>query len=172
MSIDLVLWATNKPSLLTFAKANNLWVDDGNGETSEPDPETGETSYTPSGNFIPRDGLEHAWWNGSGKLMLAKGTYDAEGVELTAPNYASGIWVLLRIHSDFFETDKLTPAEDDVDRDEAWARSKVARYIKNNGTAGTAAGLTYYTLDGVRIFKYADVQAELLSRGVAGHSFL
>lgn len=152
--IDLILWATDRATLRTFAQNNNLLVQDD------------------EGNWKPRDGLEWDWWGGTGKLMRTQGTYDAEGNELTAPTYIPGEVLLLRIHGDFFNTDRLEPDEADPDKAEQWARSKVARFIKNNGTPGTVQGVNYYELDGVRIFRAADVQAKLVEWGVPGHEWL
>ena len=150
MSIDLVLWGQTRADFVTFAVANGLLIEDA------------------EGNRTQREGFTFSWWNGSGNLMTAPGTYDELGVELTPPTFAPGQFTLLRIYGDFFNQDHI---DDPVD-DEAWSRSKVARYIKNNGTPGSIVGLPYYQFDGIRVFTYEAVQQEVLSRGAPGHMWL
>ena len=131
------------------------------------------------GGFRNHPGIRWTWWADNGKLMTAKGTYDADGAELTPPTFAAGVVAILRITSQFFTEDvdgvktydALTPDEADPDKAEQWARSRVARFVKNNGTPGTAGGISYWELDGVRLYKPADVQAFLVSNDVPGHSW-
>jgi hypothetical protein len=85
----------------------------------------------------------------------------------TLPGYCA----LLRLHFTVEEEDRVD--DDEVDVEEGpWKRSKVARYIKRNGTPGTISGLNYYTVDGVRLFKYQDVVEWCNTRGVPSHGFL
>lgn len=150
MSIDLVLWGQTRADFTAFALANGLLIEDA------------------EGNRKQREGFTFSWWNGSGKLMTAPGTYDGEGNELTPPTFAPGEFALIRIYGAFFNQDRIDEPADD----EAWSRSKVAEYIKTNGTQGSIVGLTYYQFDGVRVFTYASVQQEVLSRGAPGHMWL
>ena len=99
----------------------------------------------------------------------------------TPPTYVPGFVALCRIYADFFDTDHITADQEldddgdhisDEDRLEQWGRSRVARYIKKNGTAGTALGIAYRELDGGRIFKPEHVMAKLDEWGVPGHEWL
>ena len=117
-----------------------------------------------------KPGLEFLWWAGSGKFMVQAGTYDQDGNEVTPPQFAPGVVLLLRLHHAFFDDDRLDPADPETAED--WDRSKVARYIKTNGTPGTTAGITYYEMDGVRLYRPADVAAFIAARGLPGHRFL
>lgn len=152
--IDLILWSDTKTALNNFAKVHGLLVQD---------PETQEwaTAY----------GVEWSWWQGSGKMLRSLGTYDAEGVELTPPTFVNGWVILLRLHSTYADADKLDPAGPTAEDIPEWDRSKVARFIRNNGTPGTVAGLTYYEIDGVRILRVQDVEAKLAEWGVPSHRF-
>jgi hypothetical protein len=151
--IDLVLYAANKAALATFAKThpvgNPLMDDEGN----------------------TREGVSYCWWAGNGKLMTKKGTYDGQ-TQLTAPTFLSGVVAIMRIHSQRFFDNKLIPDEADPDKDEQHAKSKIVRYIKNNGTQGTMGGITYFELDGVRIFRPVDVEAFLASKDLPGHTWV
>ena len=156
--IDLILWANTKATFATFARNNGLLV--------QYDTEDGPA-------WRPREGFEYCWWAGEGKLKTAEGTYDQNGDEITPPSFLPGYVALCRIYGSFFNTDKLDPDDTDPDKLEQWTRSKVARYIKNNGTPGTVAGgaINYYELDDVRIFRPADVFAWLSARGLPHHEW-
>ena len=151
MTIDLILYSpTGKADFGTFARNNppNDPLLDSEGNT--------------------REGVRYCWWAGSGKFMTKKGTYDQDGNELTAPEFLPGHVILLRIDTQFWPEDKIAEQNEDGTL-EQWARSKVVRYIKNNGTLGTMAGIPYYELDGVRIFRPQDVQTWLDAKGLPGH---
>lgn len=152
--IDLILWANTRATLRTFAQNNNLLVQS----------EDSEGNIT----WVPRDGLEWDWWGGTGKLMRTPAVVDQDGNVTTPATYIPGEVLLMRIHGDFFNSDRIPDAADQ----EQWSRSKVARFIRNNGTPGTVQGVNYYELDGVRIFRAADVQAKLAEWGVPGHEWL
>lgn len=112
-----------------------------------------------------RRGVSYCWWGNDGDFMTDPGD------ENTPPTFAPGKVALLRINSQFFD-DHLEPAEDDPDREEQWARSKVARYIRNNGTPGTMAGIPYYQIDGVRLLRPSDVQAFIQANNTIGHEWV
>lgn len=97
-------------------------------------------------------GIDYCWWAGSGKLLTA---YPA--------TYLTGQVMILRIAT-----------ADDViaEGTEQWQRSKIARYIKNNGILGSMSGIPFYELSNVRLFRFADVQTALASLGVPGHEWL
>lgn len=165
--IDLILHAADKATLKTFAETNGLreqYVE----TPAAIDLETGEVTRPAVMAWRDKKGLEYAWWAGSGKMLRTPGTYDAEGNELTAPTYVNGVVAILRLHGEFFENDQLETAEETT---EQWHRSKAARYIKNNGTAGTVQGINCYVLDGVRILRPQDVMGKLAEWGVPGHEF-
>jgi len=169
--IDLILRAADKPALAQWAKDKNLIIRKGRVVDEDPDsPTFGDVLE--AGEWVNREGFEYCWWAGSGKLMTQAGTYDDEGVELTAPNFLNGVVAIIRIYGGFFSEDKLEVAGDDPDAQEQFARSKVVRFIKDNGTLGSVGAINYYELDGVRIFRPADVQAFLASNGLAGHEWL
>ena len=159
MSIDLILWGATKADFRTFAVANNLltpFVD-----------EDGNTSYD------KREGFDYVWWAGSGKLKTAEGEYDGFD-EITPPTFLPGFVALLKIHGSFFNSDRIsdgiTGEEDEVV--EQWQKSKVVRYIKNNGTPGTIGVINYYELDGIRIFRPKDVTDWLAANNLPGHVWL
>ena len=155
--LDIILYAPGgKADLVAFAKnhppANPLLDDEGN----------------------TRPGVDYCWWAGSGKFMTAKGTYDENGDELTAPTFAPGVVALLRIHSSFFESTKLADQTYDEEGNpqlEQWQRSAVAKYIKDNGVYGTmtADNIPYYEIDNVRLLRPQDADAFCESRGIPGH---
>lgn len=156
MSLDIILWAPDKATLATWAAthpaANPLWVDGG-----------------------PREGVSYCWWAGSGQFKTQNGTYDQDGNELTPPVFATGVVALLRLHSSFFEND-IEGTGDRYDQNgdalEQWQYSKAAKWIKDNGTPGTMGSVNYYEVDGVRLFKPADVEAFLSSNNIAGHTWV
>jgi len=171
--IDLILWAADKPSLAQWAKARGLIIRTGDVIDQDPDsPTFGDVLV--AGEWSNRDGFEYCWWADSGKMMTKAGTYGAEGAELTAPSYLAGVLAFIRISGEFFTSDRIIPDDADPDKLEQFARSKVVRYLKNNGTIGTLAGgaLKYVEFDGVRIFRPNDVQALLASKNLPGHSWL
>ena len=169
--IDLILRASTKADMGRWARDHGLmerYIE----TPAVLDTETGEETTPAVMAWRNKPGLEWSWWNETGKLMTARGTYDAEGNELTAPSFAPGVVLLLRIHGEFFKDDNLTPAEDDPEKDEQWARSKVVRYIKNNGTPGIVLGIRYYELDGIQVYKPEDVAEFIAARNVPDHRFL
>jgi hypothetical protein len=149
MAIDLFLWANTKADLLTWAKTNPPAAPLFNASNE------------------PVSGVAYVWWGGhSGKLMTAKGTYNGL-IELTPPTFLTGFVVLIRLYREYFDADKINAGG------EQWARSKVVKYIKDNGTPGTVAGgsISYYQLGAVRIFRPADVTAWLAANNLPGHEW-
>jgi len=116
-----------------------------------------------------KPGVDWCWWADTGKMMRTRGTYDEEGNELTAPTYVSGLVALVRITGPTFLEDRIPDAAPDA---EQWAKSKVVRYLVQNGTIGQTGGIAFVEMDGVRVFRPADVQAKLAEWGVAGHEWL
>ena len=156
MSLDLILYGADKATFAAFAKnnppANPLLDSEGN----------------------TREGVSYCWWGGNGKLMTAPGDYSDEN-NIIEPTFLPGVVALLKIHSSFFEDTKL--ADQTFDNNgapelEQHQRSSVVKYIKDNGTPGTMAGITYYELDNVRIFRPSDVEAFLAANGVPGHTWV
>lgn len=151
--IDLVLWAANFATLVAFARAH------------------------PSGaplliNGHSRSHWDYCPWAGTGKFMTAKGTYDGNGDEVTPPTFLSGEVHILRIYSQFFANDTVSPQDPDYDADTQDGRSKIAKYIKDNGTSGTLGSWPYYELDGVRIFRPSDVDSFLALNDLPGHEWV
>jgi len=160
--IDLVLYATNRAALVAWGETNPPGrpliesIDDGEGGTRK----------------VARAGLEWAPWAGSGRFMTAAGEYDQDGNEITPPTFAPGYVIKMRIHSEFFDWDRLDTEPADPDDVKEWERSKVAQYVRNNGTPGTMGGIPYYEVDGVRLFRRNDVEAFLNSNNLPSHTFL
>jgi len=108
---------------------------------------------------------------GNTVVFMATGDLPEVGDEVdiyTTTQFVDGQFLLLRIHGEFFDADEIHEGNDV----EPWERSRVAKYIKNNGTEQTVQGLTCYEMEGVRIFRYADVLAWCEARGVPGHTYL
>lgn len=157
MSLDIILWAPSKAALAAWAAsnppANPLWQD-------------GEA----------REGVGYTWWAGSGQFMTAPGVYDGDGIEITPPTFAPGVVALLRLHSSFFSGDvegdgsrwDYSDPANPVAKDQS-EYSKAAKWIKNNGTPGTMAGINYWEVGGVRLLKPADVEAFCEANNVPGH---
>jgi len=114
---------------------------------------------------------------GNFAVFTSIGTSPAVGTSLeiySGPLYLTGEVALLRIYDTFFSEDRLIPDEADPEKEEQWARSKIARYIKNNGVPGTVAGgsIPYYEVDGIRIFRPQDVETWLTTNGLPTHGWL
>jgi hypothetical protein len=96
---------------------------------------------------------------------------------VSPPEFLGGQVLLLRIHGDFFQDQVIVPDEADPDKEKQWARNKVAKYIKDNGTgpdtfdlAGT--NIPYYELDGVKLTE-ADIFVDALkAAGLPWHEWL
>jgi len=166
--IDLVLHTTDQATLATWAKTHGLMREVKVRDTDPESPTFGEMISQDPPEWQVRRGVEWCWWAGSGRMMRARGTYDEEGNELTPPQYVAGMVALLRLSGEFFNEDRIE-AEPDA---EQWARSKVVKYIKDNGQIGQTGGIAYVEMDGVRVFRPSDVQAKLSEWGVPGHEWL
>lgn len=114
----------------------------------------------------PVPGCELAWWGGDGKFMTAAPVLDAQGNVTTPATYMTGFVVVCRLHSSLFTNDRIDGAQG-----EQWARSKVAKWIKGNGTLGQIGGIPCYTVNSVRLFRATDVQGWLDARGLPGHEW-
>lgn len=156
--IDLILYAPDKATFANFARTNP--------------PANPLQQQDAEGNWFNRPGFDYCWWAGSGKMMTAKGTYDQDGNEITPPTFLPGFVALVRIHGQFFEDNVLIPDDADPDKLEQWARNRVVQYIKNNGTPGTMGSIPYYEVDGVRMFRPADVKGFLNNKNLPGHEWL
>lgn len=98
--------------------------------------------------------------------MTAKPVYDAQGNVTTPATYLTGFVVLCRLHSTVAENDTISEGS------EQWQRSRVAKWIKTNGTLGTFGGIPCYTVNSVRLFRAVDVFAWCASNGMPGHEWL
>lgn len=159
--IDFILWASTKAAFANFARTNP--------------PANPLQQQDADGNWFDRRGFTWVWWAESGKMMTAKGTYDQDGNEITPPSFLPGFVALCRIHGDFFHQNRIEVGDPDYDENdvqEQWGRNRVARYIKTNGTPGTMGGIPYYEVDGVRMFRPADVTAFLAANNLPGHEWL
>ncbi len=154
--IDLVLYApTGKSDIVNFARSNppnNPLLDEDNNA---------------------RQGVSYCWWGNDGDFMTSPAVVDGEGNVTTPATFAPGKVMLLRISPEFFD-DRLVPDDADPDKEEQWARSKIARYVKNNGTPGTMAGGTipYYEIDGVRLLRPSDVKSFIAANNTVGHEWV
>jgi hypothetical protein len=151
--IDLILQATDRQTLVAFGRANNLLrqVDD---------------------EWELRPGVSFSWWAGSGKMMRSPGEYDEEGNQTIAPTFVPGLIALVRIGGEAGAEDALNDTPEDESDVKEWERSKIARYIRRNGVQGEVAGLTYFEIDDVRIFRRKDISAKLAEWGVPDHVYL
>jgi hypothetical protein len=139
--IDLVLYGT-KANLRAFAMGRGLLDSDGN----------------------THPGVDYFWWNGDGRFMTVKPVMSADGETITTPaTYLPGFVMLLRISEDG-DTIKGGSGEQ-------WSRSKVAQYIKDNGTPGTMGAIPYYEISNVRLFRAADVFSWLASQGIPSNEW-
>lgn len=104
----------------------------------------------------PVEGVDYCWWRDDGKFLTGPGTTLA------------GFVMLARLHTTYFNADKL------ADSGEQWAKSTVAKYIKDNGTPGSlqSGAINYYELSGVRLFRPADVEAWLTANNLPGHMWV
>lgn len=114
----------------------------------------------------PVPGCELAWWAGGGKFVTTAPVLDAQGNVTTPAVFMAGFVVMCRLHSSLFTNDRIDGAAG-----EQWARSKVAKWIKDNGTLGSIEGIPTYLVNNVRLFRAADVQAWLDARGLPGHEW-
>jgi len=111
----------------------------------------------------PREGVQFCWWAGSGKLMTAKPVIGPDMTVTTPATYLAGFVMILRIAT----------ADDQISEGtEQWERSRIAKWIKTNGVLGTTSGIPHYEVSGVRLFRFADVQAKLQTLGVPGHEWM
>ena len=162
--IDLVLYAADKATLRTWGETNPAGrpliesIDDGEGGTIKQ----------------ARPGLEWSWWAGSGQFMTDAGSQTDPETDpgYVAPTYAPGVVLLMRVHGEFFDWDRLEETPADPDDVKEWERSKIAQYVRNNGTPGTMGGIPYYEVDGVRLFRRKDVDTFTSANNLPGHVFL
>lgn len=132
------------------------------------------------GEFVLSKGITLGPWAGSGDFPTKAATSDDEGNQLTAPVYAAGFVAIIRVRDDFrikitktidgeqvevSQGDKLK-TDPEADNREQHTRSRIARYLKNNGTKGKSGGINFRKLDGVKFYRYEDVKAFVVSRGL------
>jgi hypothetical protein len=153
-AIDLLVHATTQAQILTALKARGLAQD-------ITDPITSVVTTVPVDNFV--------WWQESGKVMTAAAVLDGNG-NVTAPaTYLPGFVLLIRIN------DPNDVVANPVDGEQT-SRSKIAQFIKNNGTPGTlnitgCAPINYYSIGQFKIARFADMKACLTAKGLPGHEF-
>lgn len=140
--IDLILWAATKADLLNWGKTNPPTA-----PLLKDVVDDGET------RTLPVEGVRFVWWREDGKFLTPGGTLN-------------GFVLLLRLHTGYFDADKL------ADNGEQWAKSRVAKHIKDNGVQGSIGGIGYSELNGVRIFRPADVEAYCVTNGLPNHTWV
>jgi hypothetical protein len=145
--IDLILWCNTKAGFTTFAKAHPVGnpIMDANGNT--------------------REGVRWCWWAETGQMMKSKGVYNGL-IEVTPATYIPGFVGIMTIYR----------GDDNLaDTGEQFVKSKVAKYIKDNGVFGRTSAangnIPYYELSGVRIFRPQDVETWLAANGLPGHTW-
>jgi hypothetical protein len=112
----------------------------------------GLASTDGQGSYNVRTGIDYFWWAGDGKFR-------------TGPSsYLAGFAMLIRIN------DPSDTISNPVDG-EQWSRSKIAQYIKNNGTPGTMGSIPYYEVSNVRLFRASDVFSWLASQGIPANEW-
>lgn len=113
-------------------------------------------------NGNERVGVTYFWWLGDGKFLTQNPVYDGNGSIVTPPAFLPGVVMLLRI----------SEATDDLGgTGEQWNRSKVAQYIRNNGTPGTQGGIPYYELNSVWLFRASDVFTFIANNNLPRHEW-
>jgi len=172
--IDLILHAADGQTLVQFARTYGLFRKNPDTIVYDTDPDSptfGDVLETIDNGWRQRRGFEYSPWAGSGKFMTTKGTYDAEGAELTAPQYVAGLVYLVRLSFDVADEDQAD--EDETETGQA-AKSKIVRWAKRNGTIGSMAGgaLDYAEVDGVKVFQPDQINAWLSTRNLPGHEWL
>ena len=113
-----------------------------------------------------------------GNFAVFSGVADvAEDLQIALPDpqFLNQFVILAHIHGSFFNDDRIsdgiTGEENEVV--EQWQKSALIRTIRNAATPITVAGdIQGYDWGGVKLFRAADVQAFLASRGVPGHEWL
>jgi hypothetical protein len=146
--IDLILWCNTKAGFVTFAKAHPV----------------GNPIMDADGNTRP--GVRWCWWGGEGQMMKTKAVYS--GTTLVTPaTFIPGFVMLMTI----YRGDDVLAASG-----EQFVKSRVAKYIKDNGVFGTTSAangsIPYYELSGVRIFRPADVNTWLAANNLPGHEWV
>ena len=110
-----------------------------------------------------------------GNFAVFSGVADvAEDLQIALPDpqFLDQFVILAHIHGSFFNDDRI---DETVEGEEVeqWQKSRIIKTIKNNGTPITVANdIQGYDWGGVKLFRAADVQAFLASRGVPGHEWL
>ena len=132
------------------------------------------------GEFTPRKGLSIGPWNADGVFPTKNATYDENDNQLTARTVAAGFVAILRFRDDFRipvtktidgeqvtvnQSDKLE-VDPEADNTEQHMRSRIARFIKNNGVKGKTGTINHWKLDGVKLYRYPDVMAFLDAKGL------
>lgn len=146
--IDLILRAGTQQAILDFLVARNLLDADGN----------------------PAEGFQYCWWAGSGKVMskaAVPNPADPMGPPTTPATFLPGFVMLVRIHGQRAKSDKIDNPADN----EQHSRSRIAQWIKNNGTPGKTGTINWYDVGGVRLYRYQDVADWLAANGLPGHEW-
>ena len=152
--IDLIFWAQTKAQFETFAKGKGYMITDEEGVT------------------LTIRYVNLAWWAGSGKLMKVKGTYDADGVELTPPQFEPGFFVYLRMSGPVHDADHLEATEETP---KSWHKSRLAADTYGNGEQGTAildGQVSAYQSGAVRIVDADELQAYIAANNLPGYEWL
>ena len=115
----------------------------------------------------PVSGFEACWWAGDGRFMLTKPVFGNGPLNppTTAATYMAGFVMLARIHSTLELADAIAGTG------ELWTRSKVAKWIKDNGVLSSVGGLPCYTVASVRLLRAQDVIAWCAANGMAPHEW-
>jgi len=112
----------------------------------------GLASSDGQGGYNVRRGIDYFWWAGDGKFR-------------TGPSsYLAGFVMLIRIND---ASDTIANPADG----EQWSRSRIAQYIKNNGTPGTMGSIPYYEVSNVRLFRASDVFSWLAAQGIPANEW-
>jgi len=116
--------------------------------------------------------VDWCWWAGSGKFMTAKGEYDQDGNQITAPEFLPGYLMMLRIYGTRFENDKRTTTKENPKQHD---KSNFARTFKTAGSSKNffeIPNVKYYEVDLVRWVDPDDCQQFLADNGLPGHQWL
>ena len=115
----------------------------------------------------PVSGFEACWWAGDGRFMTAKPVYGNGPLNppTTAATYMAGFVMLARIHSTLEIADALAGTG------ELWTRSKVAKWIKDNGVLGLVNGMPCVTVASVRLMRGQDVNTFCATNSSPAHEW-
>lgn len=151
--IDLILQAATQQTLYAVLASRGLVAQ-----------QTDQAGQPIVGAYSPVPGFDFCWWAGSGKLMTKLPVLDAQGAVITPATFLAGFVMIARL------TNGGDAIANPVDT-EQWSRSKLAKFIKDNGVLGNIGGIPCYTVSNIRLARATDVLAFLAANNLPGHEW-